>query len=223
MARALRGTLDVSGRPARFLREGEMDGRPLVLLAHGAGAPLTSPFMQAVADGLRERGLAVCRFHFPYMQEREDAGKKRPPDREPVLLATWRAMIDRAGRWRGAGPIVLAGKSLGSRMASILLARGEAPEAVAAVWFGYPLHPPGRKDRLRDAHLPHVPVPQLFVSGTKDPLGDLALLQKVLRRVPNAGLHVVEGGDHSLAPSRKDPLRGSAAWLTAAAAFVNRQ
>lgn len=219
-SRAFRGSLDAGGRPASFLREGPMDGRPLVLLAHGAGAPMTSPFMEAVAHGLVDRGLAVCRFHFPYMEEAAATGRRKPPDREPVLLTTWRTMVDRALTWKKAGPIVLAGKSLGSRMATLLLARGSAPEARAGIWFGYPLHPPGKKDRLRDEHLSDVPVPQLFVSGSRDPLADLALLRPVLARIGSARLFVVEGGNHSLAKSRSAPLDGSDAWLDAAADFA---
>jgi predicted alpha/beta-hydrolase family hydrolase len=130
-------------------------------------------------------------------------------------------MIDVARRWRNRGPIVLAGKSMGGRMASMLLAEGRAPEAVGAVYLGYPLHPPGKPEKLRADHLPDVPVPQLFLSGTKDPLCDLRRLRPVLRRVgPSARLFVVDRGDHSLAVSRKEPMLGSEAWLSEVARFV---
>ena len=108
-------------------------------------------------------------------------------------------------------------------MASMLLADGRAPEAVGAVYLGYPLHPPGRPERLRADHLPDVTVPQLFLSGTKDPLCDLARLRPVLRRIgPSARLVTVEGGDHSLAVRRKEPMLGSDAWLDEMADFVRR-
>jgi predicted alpha/beta-hydrolase family hydrolase len=155
------------------------------------------------------------------MERRVREGTRRPPDRAPRLLAAWRSMIDVARRWRRRGPIVLAGKSMGGRMASMLLAEGRAPEAVGGVWFGYPLHPPGRPEKLRADHLPDVPVPQLFLSGTKDPLCDLSLLRPVLRRIGGAArLVTVEGGDHSLAVKRSAPLLGSDSWLDAAADFV---
>jgi len=208
-------------RSVRWTRAGVLDGRPLVLLAHGFGAPSTRPFMARAASGLVERGLAVARFHFPYMQRNVDEGGRRPPDRAPVLLATWRAMIDKALSWEGAGPLVLAGKSMGGRMASMLLAEGRGEPARAALYLGYPLHPPGRTDALRDAHLPDVPVPQLFVSGTRDSLARRDLLQATTTRLGRrAWLYLVEGGDHSLAVKRSDPLAGSGAWLDACAAFV---
>src|SRR5690606_18290536 len=116
-----------------WVRDGAIPKRPLVLLAHGAGAPYTSPFMVAVARGLAARGLCVVRFHFPYMEAAQRAGTTKPPDPEKRLLATWRAMIDRALALRGHGPLVLAGKSMGGRMASLLLAEGGAPEARGAV------------------------------------------------------------------------------------------
>jgi predicted alpha/beta-hydrolase family hydrolase len=222
MARAATGEFLVHDLPCSWVRDGTLAGRPLVLLAHGAGAPLDSTFMAGTADGLVGRGLCVARFHFPYMERRVREGTRRPPDRAPRLIATWRAMIDVARRWRNRGPIVVAGKSMGGRMASMLLAAGDAPEAVGAVWFGYPLHPPGKPEKLRADHLPDVPVPQLFLSGTKDPLCDLSLLRHVLRRIgASARLETVEGGDHSLAVKRSAPVSGSAAWLDAAAEFVH--
>lgn len=208
-------------RSARWVRQGALDGRPLVLLAHGAGAPYTHAFMQATADGLGARGLAVARFHFPYMQRRVDEGTRRPPDRAPVLLDTWRAMIDTALGWQGAGPLVLAGKSMGGRMASMLLADGRGDPARAAVYLGYPLHAPGKTEALRDAHLPDVPVPQLFLSGTKDSLARLDLLEGCVAKLgSNATLHLVQGGDHSLAVRRSAPLEGADAWLDVMADFV---
>jgi predicted alpha/beta-hydrolase family hydrolase len=218
----VRGVLDVLGREAGWVRDGALDGRPLVVVGHGAGAPFTTPFMEAVAEGLVERGLSAARFHFPYMEKRIREGKKRAaPDRQPVLLATWRAMLEEVSGWNGAGPLVLAGKSLGGRMASMLLAEESETDARGVVYLGYPLHPPGKKDKLRSEHLPDIRVPQLFVQGSRDSLCDLMLLGPVLERIgPSARLHVVQGGDHSLAPRRSAPLEGSEVWLDVVAEFV---
>lgn len=221
MARTYTGDLVALGKPFTWTRTGPLDGRPLVILSHGAGAPMTHPFMEATAAGLVRRGMTVARFNFPYMDRRAREDRQFPPDRAPVLLATWRAMLDRAGKWKGSGPLVMGGKSMGGRIASMLLAEGGAPEAVGVFYLGYPLHPPGNPEKLRDAHLKDIPVPQLFISGTKDPLCDLKLLRPVLKRIgKSARLVTVEKGDHSLATTRKDPMRGSEAWLDEVAAFA---
>ncbi len=223
MGRRAAGILRVGDREAGWIRDGVLRARPLVLLAHGAGAPAESPFLSLVARGLVDRGFCVARFHFPYMERRVRGGTRSPPDRAPVLLDTWRAMLDRALAWRGAGPVVLGGKSLGGRMASMLLAAGRAPEARAVFYLGYPLHPPGNPDRLRSEHLPSVPVPQLFVQGSRDPLCHLERLAPVLRRIgPSAKLVTVEGGDHGLGVGRKDPWRDAGAWLDEVAGFVRQ-
>ncbi len=213
-------TFEIEGKQARWERSGRLRGRPLVILAHGAGAPITSPFMEHVADGLVERDLCVVRLQFPYMEDMERTGRRRGPDPARRLLATWRAMLDIAGKMRGRRGIAIGGKSMGGRYASMIAAAGEAPEARACVYFGYPLHPPGKPEKLRAAHLADVPVPQLFVQGTKDDLAKPKVLKMVLAGVPQARLVMVEGGDHSLATSRKDPLAGSDAWLDEAALFV---
>lgn len=212
--------LEVDGRAVSWVRDGAIAGRPLLLLAHGAGAPYTSPFMAETAKGLARRGLCVVRFHFPYMEAAQRAGTKKPPDPQKRLLATWRAMIDRALALRGHGPLVLAGKSMGGRMASMLLADGGAPEARGAVYLGYPLHPPSKPEKLRAEHLARVPVPQLFVQGSADALCDPGKLRAVLKKIPSARHLEIEGADHSLARSRKDPMAGADEWLDAVASFV---
>lgn len=212
--------LEVEGRTISWVRDGTISGRPLVILAHGAGAPYTSPFMAETARGLVERGLCVLRFHFPYMEAAQRAGTKRPPDPAKRMLTTWRAIIDRALALRGHGPLVIGGKSMGGRMASMLLADGRAPEVVGAVYLGYPLHPPGKPDKLRADHLGSVPVPQLFVSGSKDALCDPAKLRAVLKELPSARHLELAGADHSLARSRNEPMAGADEWLDAVAAFV---
>jgi hypothetical protein len=144
------------------------------------------------------------------------------PDPAKVLLQTWGAIIDLAKGWRGVGPLVLAGKSMGGRMASMWLAeQQEAHPVQAAVYLGYPLHPPGKPDRLRSQHLAEITVPQLFLSGTRDQLCRLDLLKPVLAPVPSACLHVVEGGDHSLAGRKSQPV-DEEVWLDVMTDFVHR-
>jgi hypothetical protein len=213
-------TLDVDGRTISFVRDGKLSGRPLFLFAHGAGAPYTSPFMAETARGLARRGLCVVRFHFPYMEEAQRLGKKKPPGPAKRLLATWRAMLERAAKMRNHGPIVIGGKSMGGRMASMLLARGEAPQVRGAVYLGYPLHPAGRPEKLRADHLGDVPVPQLFVQGEKDRLCEPERLAPILERLDDVRHVQVPGADHSLARSRKAPMEGSEGWLDAVAEFV---
>jgi hypothetical protein len=180
---------------------------PTVVLAHGAGAPMDSPFMSSVARGLAERGLRVARFEFPYMRARRSGGR-RPPDREPVLRAAWKAAIEELG---GAGRLVIGGKSLGGRMAS-LVADEVGPRGL--VCLGYPFHPPGQPEKLRTAHLEHLATPTLIVQGTRDPFGrpeDVA----GYRLSPRIRIHWIEGGDHSM---KKEPQIQEA--IAMVAAFV---
>ena len=170
-----------------------------VVLAHGAGSDMDQPLLRALADALVGRGALVLRFNFAYA----DAGRGAP-DRPPMLLATYRAAV----AWLLAQPeaegraLVLGGKSMGGRMASHLAAQGDACDGLYLV--GYPLHPAGRPEVMRDAHLPEVPCPMLFLAGTRDPLCDLAKLRPVLARIgPRADLVVIEGGDHSFAVPKK--------------------
>lgn len=231
MTQSSRGTLDIAGRPAGWLRQGALDGRPVVVLAHGAGAAMDSPFLEDCALELVRHRLAVVRFHFPYMQQRVDEGSRRPPDRAPVLVDTWRALLDRVatmgpgkGAGHGNGPVVMAGKSMGGRMASMLLAEGRAPEVRGAVYLGYPLHPAGRPERERAEHLADVSVPQLFVSGTRDALATGGRLEEIVAGLPDAEWLPIPGGDHSFARRKKDEATYGPPpdWPAAVAGFVRR-
>jgi len=140
-------------------------GAPLTLvLAHGAGAPMDSPFMDRIAKGVAGAGWRVVRFEFPYMAARRATGAKRPPDRAPVLLDTWRSVIGDLG----ADTLVIGGKSLGGRMASMI---ADEAGVCGLVCLGYPFHPPGRPDRLRTAHLESLETTALILQGERDPLG----------------------------------------------------
>ena len=162
-----------------------------VVLAHGAGAPMDSPFLEYVAAGLATRGLRVVRFEFPYMDARRD-GRRPPPDREPVLLDRWRAVIAELG----GRPLVIGGKSLGGRMASLL---ADEVGARGLVCLGYPFHPPGKPQRLRVAHLESLRTPTLVVQGTRDALGSREEVAGY-RLSRSIRVHWIEDGDHSLKP-----------------------
>ncbi len=183
----------------------------VVLLAHGAGAPLDSTFMRYVARDLCARGLTVMRFHYPYMERRVREGRTRPPDRKPVLEA---AHANATAYVRERFPkhrLVLAGKSLGGRIGTLLAAKGE--DCAGLVLFGYPLHPPRRPDRLRKEHFPAIPQPALFLQGTRDPLCDLDLLKEALATFGGvATLRIIEGGDHSFEVLKRSGRTTEEAW-----------
>jgi predicted alpha/beta-hydrolase family hydrolase len=175
-----------------WLFDGPEDA-PRIVLAHGAGAPMDSASMQALAKGLAAEGLRVARFEFPYMRARRTEGRQKPPDREPVLLDTWRAAIAELG---GAGPLVIGGKSMGGRMASLI---ADEAGVRGLVCLGYPFHPPGQPAKTRTAHLEHLRTPTLVVQGTRDPFGtpeDVA----GYRLSPSIRIVWLEDGDHSFKP-----------------------
>lgn len=171
------------------LIDGPDDG-PQFFFAHGAGGPMDSPFMNSVAGGLAAGGVQVVRFEFPYMAGRRE-GKRRPPDREPVLLATWRSVI---AAHRDQRALFIGGKSMGGRMASMI-----ADEAGAAglICLGYPFHSPGKPPTAkRLEHLATLATPTLIVQGTRDALGSQ---EEVATYSLSPAIEVswVEGGDHS--------------------------
>ncbi len=167
--------------------------RCLLVLGHGAGAGMTHPFMEDMAERLARRSIATLRYQFPYMEQ-----GKRVPDRPPRAQATVRAAVGAAGRLNIDLPIVAGGKSFGGRMTS--QAQADQPlEGVRGLAFlGFPLHAPNRPSDKRAAHLSNVVVTMLFVQGTRDALADLELMRPVCTDLgPRTTLHIVEGGDHS--------------------------
>jgi hypothetical protein len=179
------------------------NARVTFVLAHGAGADQSSPFMVRFATGLAARGVDVVTFNFLYTEER-----RRIPDRTEKLEACYHAVVSTVRNHEPlAGNLLCTGgKSMGGRIASHLGAEdGAAGGRVIAglVFLGYPLHPPGRPQQLRAAHLDKIRAPMLFVQGSRDPFGTPADLSPLLESLPaRATLHVVENGDHSLATSR---------------------
>jgi predicted alpha/beta-hydrolase family hydrolase len=178
-----------------------------LVLAHGAGAPQQSAFMVTFARALAERGIDVLTFNFPYMEQ-----KRRVPDRTPALEASYRDAIAAARERFGRDAVFIGGKSMGGRIATHLAAAEDADALGIAgvVLLGYPLHPPGKPDQLRAAHLPRIRVPLLVVQGERDPFGTPDELRPVLAPIESlVTLHVVEKGDHSLAPSRRADVLAS--------------
>ena len=201
-----RDSKQASYAPAFLTDEPVVRSTLTIALAHGAGAPMDTPFMTSIARGLAAGGVCVARFEFPYMHARRTTGRRSPPDRPAVLLDAWRAAITALG---GAERLVIGGKSLGGRMASIAVAEGLA--AAGIVFLGYPFHPPGKPDRVRDEHLSGINRPMLFLQGSKDPFGTPAVRDAVIAKLPTATLHLAEGGGHSLERSRRDDAREVAA------------
>ena len=162
----------------------------VLVLAHGAGAGMDHPFMASVAGMLSEE-VDVVRFNCHYVE----AGKKAP-DRQPVLERTYSDVVDHVRSELGPRRLLLGGKSMGGRIASHIAASGVVCEGL--VFLGYPLHPPGRPDRLRDSHLYEVTVPMLFVEGTRDPFCPLETLERVRTKLTASNeMVVIEDGDHS--------------------------
>ena len=181
-----------------------------LILAHGAGAGQQSPWIAGFARALSTLGLDVVTFNFLYTEQR-----RRLPDRKPLLESCYRAVIgvvrqeiDSARRC-----LVIGGKSMGGRIATQVAAADPALEVNGLVLLGYPLHPPGRPEQRRDAHLPSVRRPMLFVQGSRDAVGSPAELAPVLKSLsPPATLHVVDGGDHSFKVATRDPARQGAVY-----------
>jgi predicted alpha/beta-hydrolase family hydrolase len=186
--------LDAAKVTAQIYSATEPAREAALILAHGAGAGQHSPFMVAFAEALAARGIDVVTFNFLYTEQ-----KRRLPDKGPVLEACYRAAIDATQREVASArrALFIGGKSMGGRIAT-QVAAGDATLALTGlVLLGYPLHPPGRPDKRRDAHLPDVKRPMLFVQGSRDTFGTPAELAPIIEPLlPRPLIHVVEGGDH---------------------------
>jgi len=172
-----------------------------LILAHGAGAPMDSPFMQQMTERLVERGVAVFRFEFAYMAERRATGRKRPPNPQAQLLQQWREVYG-AVRQQTAGPLAIGGKSMGGRMASLL---ADELEVDALICLGYPFYATGKPEKPRVAHLADLATPTLIVQGERDALGDRAAVT-AYRLSPAIHLHWLAAADHDLKPLKRSGL-----------------
>jgi hypothetical protein len=210
--------------PPRLI-DGSGQAPATLLLAHGAGAPMDSPFMAAIATGLAERGWRVVRFEFPYMALVRGTGRRRAPDRLPVLQASFREQVRMERQAWPDRPLLLGGKSMGGRVASLLVDELAASDGVrGCLCLGYPFHPPGKPLQLRTAHLAGLHSPTLILQGERDPFGKPEEVGGYSLS-PQVQVRWIASGDHSFKPSRRsglDEAGNLAAAVGLAAAFLER-
>lgn len=181
-----------SGKVSAILMRPE-NAKALLVLAHGAGAGMRQKFLEAIAHRLVEFNIATFRYQFPYIEQ----GNKRP-DPKPVLYATVRSAVETAAKVAEGLPLFAGGKSMGGRMTSNAAAEEPLPNVRGIVFFGFPLHPPGKPSIERAEHLSNVTVPMLFLQGRRDDFAEMSLLKPVVEKLgKHATLHVIDGADHS--------------------------
>ena len=182
-----------------------------LILGHGAGYNMNTRLLMDIGDALAARGVAVLRFNFPYTE----AGR-RAPDRQPTLEACYRSVATAVAE---EFPLpFLGGKSMGGRIASHIVADGFP--AAGLVFLGYPLHPPGKPERIRDSHLGRIVVPMLFLQGTRDPFATPELLHRTIRNHKMARLVEIEGGDHSFKVRDRADREVTAELIEAVVSFI---
>ncbi len=196
-------TMTASSEPLATLADGPVDAPAVLILAHGAGAAMDTPFMDAFAQGVAEAGFRCVRFEFPYMAQRRSGGH-RPPDREPVLRATWHQAIAQVSETLAPSQqLFIGGKSMGGRIASLIAAEQQGARPIAGlVCLGYPFHSPGKPQSVRIAHLEQIATPTLIVQGERDPFGNRAEVASYPLS-PQVKLHWLIDGDHSFKPRKK--------------------
>ena len=204
-----------------FLHDGPADAPAIVLLAHGAGAPMDSRFMSDFAALLAARGLRTSRFEFAYMAARRTGAGKKPPPRAERVMGEF---VDAVAALNADRPLIIGGKSMGGRVASMVADELFAAGAIAGlICLGYPFHPPGAPEKLRTAHLEDLKTPALICQGTRDPFGtrDEVAAYDLSASI---AIHWVDGGDHDFRAARgagtttKDNLSAAAdalqGWIT---------
>lgn len=195
-----------------FQFDGDESAKQTIVLAHGAGAPMDSPFMNDMASELARHGLRVARFEFPYMAKRRIDGKKRGPDRAPVLTGVYGDVVRQLGE---PEKLIIGGKSMGGRIASMV---ADDLGVGGLVCLGYPFHPPGKPENLRTEHLKALRTPALICHGTRDPFGrpDEIAGYGLSDRI---GLHWVEDGEHDFKPRKSSGRTQNQNIVDAAAAI----
>lgn len=200
--------IQVPGGKVSCIVDGPEDAAATFFFAPGAGANIHSDFMSFVSDGLASAGVRVARFNFLYME----AGRKSP-DRQPILEETYSALIEAISP--DGGRVIAGGKSMGGRIASHVASNGVDVDGL--VFFGYPLHPPGKPDRLRDEHLYKIDAPMLFVEGTRDPFCPLDTLTAVRSKLDApTEVVVIDDGDHSFKVRKSSGRVTEDAWTEVA-------
>ena len=211
--------IDVAGRVVSGLWDRPDDATAGLVLAHGAGAGMTHPFMEAAACGLKERGVATLRFQFPFME----AGSRRP-DSPAVAQATVRAAVEAAIRLAPDLPLFAGGKSFGGRMTSQSQAVEALPGVRGLVFLGFPLHPAKKPSTARAAHLANICVPMLFLQGTRDALAEPELIARIVGQLgADATLVMLDEVDHAFhVPKRSGRTDAAvlAAMVDATAAWI---
>lgn len=192
-------TIDTQNGDVSGLFDTSTDPSFLYVVAHGAGAGMEHPFLQALAENLVSRGAATLRYQFPYME-----AKKNRVDSPAVAAAVVRAAVERAQQLMPNVPLLAGGKSFGGRMTSHAQANAALPGVYGLAFLGFPLHAPGKPSVDRAAHLAQVAVPMLFLQGTRDEFARLDLVQQVVQELgPRATLVLTADGDHSFAVRKR--------------------
>ena len=174
--------------------------KAVMALAHGAGAGMGHPFMKSLSKTLADHGIGTIRYNFAYMEK-----KKKMPDPPAIAEKTVSMVLEKTHEMFPAIPVLAGGKSFGGRMTSQLASRQAPAFLKGIVFYGFPLHAMGKPSTDRAAHLAKVPVPMLFLQGTKDTLANIDLIQQVVAGLPAARLEIFDGADHSFKSSgRKD-------------------
>ncbi|KEI72536.1 alpha/beta family hydrolase [Endozoicomonas elysicola] len=177
------------------------DDSEVLILAHGAGAGMDSMFMERMAELLCQSGITVVRFEFDYMQQRREAGSKRPPDRQPKLLVSWNQAIERVYE-EVKKPVFIGGKSMGGRMATLLAAEQSGTGFLPVkgiICLGYPFYASGKVDKPRIEHLEHIETPVLILQGERDAMGSLEIVSSYLLS-PKVKVSWLPDGNHDLKP-----------------------
>lgn len=197
-----------------YRESGPKNAARTIMLAHGSGVGIHSPFMTAFADGLAVHGFGVVRFEFPYMSEIRRSGRRRPPDREPILVQSWHAILNEFGKRN----LIIGGKSLGGRIASLV---ADEVSVDGLICLGYPFHAPGKTTTAkRTAHLAELRTPTLICQGTRDPFGTVADVESYTLS-PSITLRWLEDGDHNFRPRKSSGATEEANWRSAINAIAN--
>ncbi len=189
--------------------DGPTSSRKIFAFAHGAGAGMNSDFMNYFAEYLGASGIRVARFEFPYMQKTRADSKRRPPDRAPVIMETWGAVINALGREN----LIIGGKSMGGRTASMCAVDQESDGTPVAgcICLGYPFHAPGKPGKVRADHLADTITPCLILQGERDPFGTKAEIEGY-RLSAAINLHFLEDGEHAFMPRKSSGRTQAANW-----------